>query len=72
MQEHRAAAAAGAFGTEAAIQAAGQLHARNVSKIMAEAIRRGIQPITEDGEELIMLDPQGLARWVEAHLDPAW
>ncbi len=72
MQEHRAAAAAGAFGTEAAVQAAGQLHARNVAKIVAEAIRKGVQPITDNGEELIMLDPQGLASWVEAHLGPVW
>ncbi len=56
---------------QAAIQAAGQMHAQRVAGVVAEAIRQGVQPITEDGEDLIMLDPQGLAKWANSHLTGA-
>ncbi len=68
LQDQKAAAEAGAFGTEAAVQAAAQVHAKEVARISAVAISRGVQPITEDGEDLIMLGPQALARWAEAYL----
>ncbi len=68
MQEQRAAAAAGAWGSEEAVQAAGQLHARHVSKVVAAAIAQNIQPLTDDGDDLIMLGPQELAEWAAKHL----
>ncbi len=69
MLEQEAAAAAGAWGSEAAVQAAGQLHAKHVNQVVAAAIAQGVQPITDDGQELIMLGPQELAAWAEAHLE---
>ncbi len=68
MESQRTAAAAGEYGSQAAIQAAGQLHARNVAQVVSAAIERGIQPITETGEELIMLGPQELEEWTAKHM----
>ncbi len=68
MESQRATAAAGAYGSQAAIQAAGQVHARNVAQVVAAAIDQGVQPITEAGEELIMLGPQELEEWTSKHL----
>ncbi len=67
-QSQRAAAEAGSFGTEAAVQAAAQVHAREVARITAAAIDQGVQPVTGEGEDLIMLGPQALAQWAEAYL----
>ncbi len=68
MLEQKAAAAAGAWGTEAAVQAAGQLHDKHVNQVVAAAIAQNVQPITDTGDELIMLGPQELAEWAETHL----
>ncbi len=67
-QSQRAAAEAGPFGTEAAVQAAAQVHAREVARITEAAVNQGVQPVTEEGDDLIMLGPQALAQWAEANL----
>ncbi len=72
MQEHKEAASAGAFGTDAAIQAAARVHARNVSHIVTAAIAQGVQPLTSEGEDLITLGPHALNAWAEEHLKAAW
>ncbi len=66
--EQKAAEAAGAWGSEAAVQAAGQLHAKHVNQVVAAAIAQNVQPLTDAGEELIMLGPQELAAWAEKYL----
>ncbi len=71
MQAQQGAAAAGDFGSPAAIQAAAQLHSRNVDKIARAAIEQGVQPLTDAGDELIVLGPQELAQWASDHLDSA-
>ncbi len=71
MQAQQGAAAAGEFGSQAAIQAAAQLHSRNVDRIARAAINQGVQPLTDTGDELIVLSPQELAQWAEAKLDRA-
>ncbi len=71
MQAQQGAAAAGDFGSPAAIHAAAQIHSRNVDKITKAAIEQGVQPITDDGDELIVLGPQELAQWASDHLDSA-
>ncbi len=43
--------------------------ARQVEAVVNDAIRRGIQPLTPEGEELITLSPERLARWVADHLE---
>ncbi len=68
MQSQRAAAAAGEYGSQAAIQAAGEIHARNVAQVVNCALAQGVQPITTAGEELIMLGPQELEEWATANL----
>ncbi len=73
MQHQQQASSAGSFGSEAAVQAAAQLHTRNVSQVVAAAIAQGIQPLTADGDDLIMLGPQALSEWAAEHLKQgAW
>ncbi len=43
---------------------------RQVAEIVGKAISMGVQPITDDGEELVTLSPALLSQWVETHLDP--
>ncbi len=71
MQHQQHAAAAGSFGSEAAAQAAAQIHARKVAQVVTAAIAQGVQPLTADGEELIMLGPQDLSAWAAEHLKHA-
>ncbi len=71
LESQRVAAAAGEYGSQAAIQAAGQLHARNVAQVVSTALEMGIQPLTESGEELIMLGPQELKEWTAKHMPNA-
>ncbi len=59
------------FATEAAQQMAGQLHARRVAEVVAMAVELKVQPITEDGQDLIVLGPEDLAAWEAKHLRPA-
>ncbi len=69
MQAQQEAAAAGNFGSQAAIQAAAQLHSQNVDKVTKAAVNQGVNPITATGDELIMLGPQELAQWAKDNLD---
>ncbi len=71
MQAQQGAAAAGEFGSPAAMHAAAQLHSRNVDRVTRAAIEQGVQPITDAGEELIVLGPQELEQWANAKLDRA-
>ncbi len=68
MQSQRAAAEAGEYGSQAAIQAAGEIHARNVAQVVRCAIAHGVQPLNAEGEELIMLGPQELEEWANTNL----
>jgi hypothetical protein len=71
MQAQQGAAAAGEFGSQAAIQAAAHLHSQNVDRVAKAAISQGVQPVTSAGDELIMLGPQELAQWASDNLDSA-
>ncbi len=68
MQSQRAIAAAGALGTDAAIQAAAQVHTQNVARVVNAALAQGIQPITSAGDDLITLGPLELTEWARANL----
>ncbi len=46
-------------------------HTERVSRIVSMAIDSGVNPITEHGEELILLDPPRLDAWVAEHLPSA-
>ncbi len=63
LQAQQAAAA-----TAATLQLAGQQYAQRVSEVTKRAIARGVQPITEDGQDLIMLGPMDLDAWIAANL----
>ncbi len=45
-----------------------QLHEQRVAKVVQSAIDAGIQPITQAGEELQLLDASQLEAWVAEHL----
>ncbi len=45
-----------------------QQHANRVAQVVQRAIDKGVQPLSEAGEELQLLDPQQLAAWVETKL----
>ncbi len=45
-----------------------QQHSERVQRVVTAAIDAGVQPITSSGEELQMLDADGLAAWVEENL----
>ncbi len=40
-----------------------------VADIVNKAISAGVQPLTEDGDELITLSPEQLSQWVATHLE---
>jgi hypothetical protein len=42
-----------------------------VDRVTRAAIEQGVQPITDAGEELIVLGPQELEQWANAKLDRA-
>ncbi len=74
LQRQQAAGLAAGFGTPEGMQLAAQQYAQHVAKVVAAAIERGIQPITPEGEELIMLAPEDLREWERKHLgeQPYW
>jgi hypothetical protein len=43
--------------------------ARRVAEVVERAVGMGVQPISETGDELIMLSPELLSKWVSEHLD---
>ncbi len=43
-----------------------QQHERNVARVIQRSIEAGVQPITESGEDLQLLDAEQLQAWVEA------
>ncbi len=66
-----AAAATGAAerpSADEAAAAAEQQHRQQVARVVEAAIEQGVQPLTPYGQELLVLDPAGLARWVDEHL----
>ncbi len=71
MQQQAEVQAAGAFGSEQAAQGAGQIHAARVAAVVAKAIGQGVQPMSETGEDLIMLSPEELSKWVADNLTAA-
>jgi hypothetical protein len=76
LQGAQEAAAAGNLEAQAAIQAAGQMHAANVARVVQDAIAAGIQPLTDEGDDLIVLSPQGLTDWITKRMphlqDAGW
>ncbi len=67
LQQHAAGAAAG-FGTPNGVRLAAQQHARQVEKVVMLATDHGIQAVTEDGQDLIVLGPDDLRAWAKKHL----
>ncbi len=82
LHQHQAAAAAAAAAAATAAAAqqqqqaaeaaralaeARRLHAERAAAITMQAIEMGVQPLTQSGEELHMLDPNQLNAWVEEH-----
>ncbi len=49
--------------------AAAQQYAAHIAAVVARAIDAGVQPLTDDGQDLCVLDAQRLAAWVATHLD---
>ncbi len=66
-----AAAAAAAAESARANAEAQRAHAERVAAVVNQAIDAGVQPITQTGEELQMLDANQLAAWVAEHLHDA-
>ncbi len=64
----QAAGAAAGFNTPAGVELAAQLHTRQVAEVVTLATAQGVQPITEDGQDLIMLGPEELRGWARLHL----
>jgi hypothetical protein len=71
LYHQQAAGVAAGFNTPAGVQLAAQQHAQHVAQVVAAATERGVQPITRDGEDLIMLGPDDLRRWVQDNLADA-
>ncbi len=67
LQQHAAGAAAG-FGTPCGVRLAAQQHARHVERVVSLATEQGVQPVTEDGQDLIVLGPDDLRTWARKHL----
>ncbi len=65
--------AAGAT-SEDFIRLAAEQHARRLEAVVNAALNRGVQPIADDGQDLQMLAPEDLKKWVATHLgeDPYW
>ncbi len=57
-----------AAASAATLQLAGQQYAQRVSEVTQRAIAQGVQPLTEEGQDLIMLAPSDLDTWVATHL----
>ncbi len=71
----QAMVAAAGFETAGAAQLAGQMHAQRVAAVVERALAQNVQPLTDDGEELIMLGPEDLRTWACLHLadeEPYW
>ncbi len=68
LYQQQAAGMAAGFNTPAGVQLAAQQHARRVAEVAAKAIDLGIQPLTADGQDLIMLGPDDLRSWAAEHL----
>ncbi len=71
------AAAAGGDkkGEEADVEERRKAHHDRVQRIVSAAIDAGVQPLTAQGEELVVLDPNQLAAWAEENLSssgPNW
>ncbi len=64
-----AAAAAAAPGTPIAGVASAATYERQVAEVVERAISMGVQPLSDDGEELVTLSPELLSRWVATHLE---
>ncbi len=66
---NRAQAADASVGAPSASQDGSANFARQVANVIDRAISMGIQPIADNGDELITLSPELLARWVAEHLE---
>ncbi len=56
------------------IRLAAEQHVRRLEAVVNAALARGVQPIADDGQDLQMLAPEDLKKWVATHLgeDPYW
>ncbi len=68
LYQQQAAGAAAGFNTPSGIKLAAQQHARHVAEVVNLATEQGVQPLTDDGLDLIMLGPDELREWARSHL----
>ncbi len=71
LYQQQVAGVAAGFGTPCGVQPAGQRHAQHVAQVVALATDQGVQAITDDGQDLIMLGPEDLREWVRSHVADA-
>ncbi len=67
-QAAAASAAAGTMDATALARHQSQIHASTVAAVINQAIAQGVQPVTEDGTDLIVLGAEALARWAAENL----
>ncbi len=74
LYQQQAAGAAAGFNTPSGVHLAAQQHARHVAEVVNLATEQGVQPLTDDGLDLIMLGPDELREWARDHLSggPCW
>jgi hypothetical protein len=65
----QAAAAASAAGHSSTDTSGAAAFAAQVAEVVGRAINMGVQPVTDEGHDLITLSPPLLARWVSEHLE---
>ncbi len=49
-----------------------RLYDERLSYIITAAVNTGVQPVTDTGEDIRLLDPHQLDAWVEQHMPPNW
>ncbi len=67
----QAATAAAAAGDQSTGPPGAAAFATQVAEVVNRAISMGVQPLTDEGHDLITLSPALLARWVSEHLEPS-
>ncbi len=67
-----AALAAAAVSEDADAETRKQQYQERLAKIVSFAIDAGVQPLSDEGEELHLLDPHRLDEWCNKHLPSAF
>ncbi len=68
LYRQQAEGAAAGFGTPAGVQLAANQHTKHVAEVVQLAMEQGVQPVTAEGADLIMLGPEELRKWVQDNL----